>query len=48
MTPETSGDSSKRVSRDIFRRIQDSFTTQGYGVEPLGPYPPETQTRPAR
>jgi hypothetical protein len=29
MTPETSGDSTRRVSRDIFRGIQDSFTTQG-------------------
>ena len=25
---KTSGDSSKRVSGNIFRRIQDSFTTQ--------------------
>jgi hypothetical protein len=29
MTAKTSGDSSRRVSRIIFRRIQDSFTTQG-------------------
>ena len=27
--PKTSGDSSPGVSHDIFRRIQDSFTTQG-------------------
>jgi hypothetical protein len=29
MTSKTSGDSTPRVSRDIFRGIQDSFTTQG-------------------
>ena len=37
MTAKISGDSGRRVSRDIFRRIQDSFTTQGCGAEPLGP-----------
>jgi hypothetical protein len=30
MTAKTSGDSRRRVSHDIFRRIQDSFTTQGF------------------
>jgi hypothetical protein len=29
MTAKTSGDSGLGVSRDIFRTIQDSFTTQG-------------------
>jgi hypothetical protein len=29
MTAKTSGDSSPGVSHDIFREIQDSFTTQG-------------------
>jgi len=28
MTPKTSGDSGSGVSHDIFRAIQDSFTTQ--------------------
>ena len=29
MTIKTSGDSTQRVSHEIFRTIQDSFTTQG-------------------
>jgi hypothetical protein len=29
MTGKTSGDSTRGVSHDIFRGIQDSFTTQG-------------------
>jgi hypothetical protein len=36
MTGGTSGDSSQRVSRDIFRLIQVSFTTQG----PAPSHPP--------
>jgi hypothetical protein len=32
MTAKTSGDSSPGVSGIIFRRIQDSFTTQGLAV----------------
>jgi hypothetical protein len=31
MTAKTSGDSTPGVSHDIFRRIQDSFTTQDSG-----------------
>ena len=31
MTGKTSGDSSRRVSGNIFTGIQDSFTTQGLG-----------------
>jgi hypothetical protein len=42
MARKTSGDSSKRVSHDIFGRIHDSFTTQGL---PGTARPPETQTR---
>jgi hypothetical protein len=39
MTAKTSGDSSPGVSRDIFCRIQDSFTTQGLerGGGPIAP-----------
>ena len=33
MTPKTSGDSGPGVSHDIFRPIQDSFTTQGFEPE---------------
>jgi hypothetical protein len=34
MTAKTSGDSSRGVSGFIFRRIQDSFTTQGLRANP--------------
>jgi hypothetical protein len=33
ITAKTSGDSGSRVSHDIFRPIQDSFTTQGFKPE---------------
>ena len=39
MTAKTSGDSTPGVSHDIFRRIQDSFTTQDSGdSEPKRPH----------
>jgi len=38
IAPKTSGDSGSGVSQDIFRPIQDSFTTQGFK--------PETARRP--
>jgi hypothetical protein len=37
MTSETSGDSRPGVSGIIFRRIQDSFTTQGSETPPGDP-----------
>ena len=37
MTAKTSGDSGSGVSRDIFRAIQDSFTTQGLKPEMARP-----------
>jgi len=33
ITAKTSGDSGPGVSHDIFRPIQDSFTTQGFKAE---------------
>ena len=58
MAAKTSGDSTKRVSDNVFFRIQDSFTT--LALSPNGahfcpipaatvrPGAPETETRPAR
>jgi hypothetical protein len=60
MAAKTSGDSTWRVSDNIFSRIQDSFTSQGFvkypsprlrlslAGEPLGLPRTETLSRPAR
>jgi len=58
MAAKTSGDSTKRVSGNIFLGFQDSFTTQGLSPNGAGfcpipaatvrPGAPETETRPAR
>jgi len=58
MAAKTSGDSTKRVSGNIFFGIQDSFTTQGFTpngalfcpipAATVRPGAPETETRPAR